>query len=310
VEICAELEVTTDMTPRQVRDNPTVKPVGEPYDYAPAVVAQLLLARSPDIVVAARGRAMALGKPRRMKLSHEAHHGVFVFDGAGEGHDYEVPKGGLSWNGSSYVNLVLGASHPEAGSGDVLLVGQNEPDGTVGCDMGSISAIRRRPAKQRAPAPVVETKREATDLPLQGDVKRVVYSLALKDLTADEQLRVRVGLDTSVRSNGYPARVKTRVFLADSAAQLEPEGTAHAAEVASSKGQITKANGFNCLPGPGSVRYAKVGVLRMLKDAGGPLHLNLVAVAGDPEKRGRSDSVEVLPSGRISVTRYPPEALG
>lgn len=310
LEICAELEVTTDLTPRQARDNPTVKPAGVTYDYAPEVVAQLLLARGPEVVTASRGQGVALGGAQRMKLSHEQHHGVFVFDGAGDGSIFKLPAAGLSWDTASYVNLVLSASHPAAKSGNVLLVGQNEPDGSVEGDMGAICAIRYRPAKQTPPAPIIETHNRVTSLPLQGEVKRVVYSLALKELQANEQLRVRVDLDTSARSIGYPARLKTRVFLADSPAQLDPDGRAHANEVASSKGQITKGNGFNCLPGSASVRYSKVGVLRMVANAKRPLYLNVVAVAGDPEKRGRPDSVTVLPTGRVSVTRYSPAALG
>lgn len=194
--------------------------------------------------------------------------------------------------------------------GHELLVGQNEPDGSVVGDMGAICAIRTRPAEQRAPRASVQKGCLVADLPLQGDVKRVIHSMPLDDLKRDEQIRIRADLDACSKHLGYAARLKSRIFLADSPGQLEPDGSSHACEVGSEKGQITKGNGSNCLPDSASVDFTKVGVLRVVKDARKRLHLNVVAVAGDPEKKGRDDSVRLLPTSRLRVIRYPADSCG
>jgi hypothetical protein len=313
LEIAAEVEVTTDLTPRQAIANAKGggKPTGVPYGYAPAVSAQLLLTKSPDIALPKRDQAIAIGRAQRIKLSHDQHHAVLVFDGAADGSVFQVPKGGIPWGPQSYVNLAIDASHPSAASGNVLLVGQNEFDGTVEGDMGAICALRFRPGSQAEPKALTTSKLVSSSLSMQTMAKRVVYSMPLEMLKANEQLRVRAAVDTTMKGAAFPARVKVRVFLAESPGQEDPsEGETYVGQVASSRGQVTKGNGFNCMPGLELTRYKKVGVLRMLKSSDRKLYLNVVASSGNPDKVTKPIDVGVLRSGYLSVTRYPPGCCG
>lgn len=308
LEISAELEVTTDLTVKQAEENARDggRPAGEPYDYAPAIKADLILAPSPDIMKAGISGAKAIGRGLRIKLNHEQHHAVLVFDGA----RLDVPPAGPGWDGDCYVNLVISASHEDARSGQVLLVGQNEFNGTVEGDMASLCAIRSRPARQSAPDPQVTEKVLVSSMPLQGDVKRVIYSQPLERLRANEQLRIRADVRASANALGYSGRLKTRVFLADKPEQVEPDGKSHAASVAAASAHITKGNGFNCLPKSEVVTFSKVGVARILKDSKRTIYVNVVGVAGDPEKKGQPDSLRILSGGRLSVVRYPATSYG
>lgn len=304
LEIGAELEVTSDAS--------DVGRVGEPYEYAPAVELRLILARDPKATEPKRGEAVAVGAAKRIKLSHALHHGVFVFDGDTDAASIEIPREGLGWDGPVHVNAVVDASHAEAKRDQVLLIGQNEPDGSVLGDMSAICAVRHRPGSETAAAPkrTTETRLRSGRLALQGDVKSVVYSMPLAGLEEDEQLRVRADVDASAKQLGYRGRIKTRVFLADSPDQVEPMPGTVANRIASSKGQITKANGFNCLPLERKRSATKVGVVRIVERPGKALHVNVVSVAGDPDKRGRPDHLEILPTGRLTVARYSPGSLG
>ena len=313
LEIAAEVEVTTDLTPRQAVANAKDdgNPTGVPYGYAPAVTAQLLLARSPDIALPKRDHAIGIGRVQQINLSHDQHHAVFVFDGAADRSAFQVPKAGVPWGAESYVNLVLDASHPDAKLGNVLLIGQNEFDGTVEGDMGAICALRFRPRTQTEPTAVTTGRLVSSSLSMQTMAKRVIYSMPLENLAANEQLRVRASVDTTMRGAAFPARVKVRAFLAESPGQVDPsDGESYVGQVASSRGQVTKGNGFNCMPGLELTRYKKVGILRMLKSSDRKLYLNVVAGSGNPDKVTKPIDVGVLRSGYLSVTRYPPGCCG
>lgn len=116
LEVFAELEVTVDLTPTELAENARSggRATGEPYDFAPAVTAQLLLASSPEAATAGP-RALTIGNASRIKLDHDQHHAVFVFDGATDGAFVDAPSRGLPWPGRSYVNLVLSASQARPG---------------------------------------------------------------------------------------------------------------------------------------------------------------------------------------------------
>ena len=295
LEVAAEVEVTTDLQ----EDGPGC--VGKPYRYAPRVGAQLLLARGPDVAAAGARRALALARTERETVTHEQHHRVLVLE-----QSLDIPPQGLPWSRESHLNLVLDASHPDAGPDHVLLVGQNEPDGTVLGDMGQIAVLRLRPARQARPTPTRGGPLVGS-IPIQKGARTVVFSQRLDGLAVDDQLRVRARLETSAARLGYPARISTRVFLAASPDQDEPGGVG--AQVASFKGQVTKANGFNCTPDVRSTSTRKAGVLRITARPRGPLYVNLVAVGADPLGRGTAGDRLRVTGGRCEVVRFPAAML-
>ena len=134
--------------------------------------------------------------------------------------------------------------------------------------------------------------------------RTVVNSHRLDDLGEGEQLVIRASLKTSAAQLGYPARISTRLFLADDPAQTSPGGEAET--VAAFRGVITESNGFNCLPKQSHCTTRKVGVSYLREAPAGPLYVNLVAVSAAPFGGARpGDALEVLAGGGIEVVRYP-----
>jgi hypothetical protein len=299
--VFAELEVTTD-----AEDPKHPGLIGNAYSYPPLVEARLLLAADDRATEEDPGRALALAKPWRQTVSHRHHHGVVVFPKG----ELTVPKRGLPWNGPSFVNLVVGASNAKAKRGDLLLIGQNEKTPVVVQDMAGIRVIRLRPAKQPDPQAIRDTSCRVSGIPVKKR-ETLAFSHRLDDLKQGEQLFVRAKLITDAAPLGYEARISTRMFLADSEAQLDPGG-GDVAKVASWKGHLSKPTGFNCLPEEGERTTLKFGVLRVLESAGKPLFLNLVAVSSDPFGGAKpNDELPVITRGSfLELTRYPPEVEG
>ena len=298
LEVTAELEVTTDARPWQGGA------VGEPYRYDPVVEARLLLAGDPEAAAEDGRRALALAEPKRQTCTHRRHHRVLVFADAGLG----VPDQGLPWGGPSYVNLALSAHHFDADGGQVLLVGENEPGGGVLGDKGRINVVRRRGLGRR-PDPEPPAPARVTEIPVRKHARSVVYSQPLDDLVEGEQLAVHATLHTSAAHLGYPARISTRLLLADDPGQADPGGEARAA--AALRGVITELNGFNCLPEESPCTTRKVGIAALRAMPGRTLYVNLVAVSADPFGGARrGDALEVLGGGGIEVVRYPPSPSG
>jgi hypothetical protein len=296
--VLAELEVTTDC-PR-----PGPGCVASPYTFAPTVDAQLLLASSSKATDPGP-HALALGKPQRQQVTQERHHHVFVFPDA----ELKVPAGGLPWSGKSNLNLVLSASHPSASGGQVLLVGQNEPDGTVDINQGRLNVLRLRSAGGSDAETTRTAHRLARKLPVQKGQRTVVYSLPLSKLKKDEQLVVSAHLPTSARGLGYQARVSTELVLA--ADHTDTKSGRGMKALGSLRGEITKFNGFNCLPGAASCLTRKVGVLRILHSRRRDAHVNLVAVSASPTHEDKpGDAVQVLAGGYLRVDRYRAGLLG
>jgi hypothetical protein len=300
LEVYGELQVTTDA--------PTKGPgsVGNPYRYDPTVRACLMLSSGPDVIDDAHGSAIGIGGVNEARCSHREHHHVIVFDGVRllvPRHDAE------SWLGNVHVNLVLDAYHPDAHANDVLLIGQNEPDGRVLGDQARLSVLRFRPAEKPRGERTKTRERRVREIPVEAGVRTIVYSQRLEHPADGEQLVVRARMPTSAAHLSYPARVSTRVFLADDSSEEDPGG--HAREVAAFRGQISKLNGFNCTPADSPCTTRKVGALPIIKSANRPLFVNVVAVSADPfGGAGRGDAVRVLDGGFLEVTRYAPSVKG
>jgi hypothetical protein len=284
-----ELELTTDA------DDPNHPGlVGNAYSYAPNVNATLLLAPGPDSV---EGGIELSHSPWHQAVTHQHHHAVVTFGDA----EARIPAG---WNGPAHVNLVVDASHPEAQPGDVLLVGQNETTPTVVQDMAGIRVVRFRPGDAREPAAESESACLCDGVPI---AKRdtVVLSHELSDLQQGEQLLVRGTLVTDALGLAAPARISTRMFLAEAPNQTEPGGAA-AADI-TWKGHLSKFTGFNCVPGEGAQTSHKYGVATVRQAPGRSLYVNLVAVSAAPfGGTGPSDQLRVdTGATSLEVTRFP-----
>jgi hypothetical protein len=294
----AEAEVTTDWP----RAGPGC--VATPYTYAPTVTAQLLLAATPEATDAGP-RALVLGRPQQKQVTQARHHHVFVFPNA----SLAIPAHGLPWSGPRHLNLVVGAHNPAATTGQVLLIGQNQPDGTVDGNQARLNVIRFRSASADSARTARSARRLTHTVPVEKGRRVIVYSLPLENLRKDEQLVISAELPTGSGGLDYPARISTELVLAASPTDSK-SGRAMKA-LAASRGEITKFNGFNCLPKTRSCITRKVGVLRILRAHRRTVYVNLVAVSASPTHEGGSgDALQVLPGGYVQAQRFDPRLRG
>jgi hypothetical protein len=295
LEVSCEVEVTTDSSVGQE--------VGTPYRFDPLVEAQLFLTAGPDEIKRSARKAIPLSKRKRNRISHAQHHGLLVFGDGG----LRIPSNGLAWDGPSYINLVLGASDPGAKRGNVLIVGENEPDGTINGSKGRINAVRFRPSSLDRPKAIRTQKLLVTAL-APDNSKHVLFSLPLDGLRQGEQLVARAQLLTGAAHLPRPIRISTRLVLVDSPSQSDTGGRAKT--IAACGGELGDHNGFNCTPAKSPCATDRVGVMLVEEDAGKKLYLNLVADSGDPTKSLPPGSKLKAQGGFLEVVRYAPDVKG
>jgi len=211
--------------------------VGSPYEYDPVVEARLLLAGDPQETESG-DKALALSKTKSETCTHRRHHAVIVFADEDVGSPIAACPGGAHRGSTSSSAPIIPTPEPAT-----ACWWANEPDGTVKGDRGRVNAVRFRPASQPAIAPLKETRRRTRSIPLSRQ-ETVIYSQPLEHLAEDAQLAVRARLVTDAAGLPHPARITTRLFLADDPSQTRPGG--HASRVAAFRGTITEPNGFNC----------------------------------------------------------------
>ncbi len=297
----AEVQITADCTFRRPRC------AGPPYRYSPRLRGRLILADGQQVTGGAN--AVAIGDPDdntcRQKTGDREHHCMLV------------PRGGIDIGGggslpcepnSCHVNFVVEAWSGHSGPADVVVVGGQRPNGDILQDKGRINVVRTRGPADLQAETLATTARVHKALPLNLS-KQVVYSQKLDGLRDREQLEVEAEMITNINHLPYAARTGARVILAKGRRAV---GQGHEVkEIAEFNGEISENNGFNCTQAESPCLTRKVGVLKMKKDASGPLFVNLVAIVG-PKNRpaGPGDHVKVAPSGGMRVTRFPPELFG
>lgn len=297
----AEVQITADCTFHRPRC------AGPPYKYSPRLRGRLILADGAQVTGGAN--AVPIGGPDDNNCHNET--------GDREHHCMLVPRGGIDIGGggnlpcgldSCHVNFVVEAWSSRSGPGDVVVVGGQRPNGTVLQDKGRINVVRVRGGADQQAQRYSTSARVHGALPLNLS-KQVVYSQKLEGLRDREQLEVEVEMITNINHLPYATRTGARVILAKG---RQAVGQGHEVkEIAEFNGEISENNGFNCTQAESPCLTRKVGVLKMKKDAGGPLYVNLVAIVG-PKNRpaGPGDQVKIAPSGGMSVTRFPAALFG
>jgi hypothetical protein len=312
----SEVEVTTDcqiLLPRCIGypDTP------HPYTYEPTVESRLVLASSEKDT-----DGTLLASPDERTCTHQQHHCVVVFPAPAS--PFEVDASTAPCAPRCHVNLVLSAYNAAAHAGDVLIVGADEPDccGIVVGDKGRVNAVRLRP--DVGPDPTEPVTTSSTDLPRVtrvpveehlADAKTAVFSLRLDGLRKDEQLAVSADMTTDISRLTYArVLVHSRLILAGRKDATGP-GTV-VRRVADLNGEITEANGFNCIKADNAPCLTeKVGVGHLIEDARQsgkqvPLYVNLVVnstAAGGQVQAG--DTIKVT-GGTLEVVRYPASRHG
>ncbi|HZA89182.1 MAG TPA: hypothetical protein VE401_03035 [Solirubrobacterales bacterium] len=310
LQVTAELEVTTDCLEKSTRC------VGEPYDYNPIVQTRVVLANAPS--VAEGVGTLDLGAQRLKCRQHppdREHHCVIVFadtvlDVADRSQLPCAPE-------SCFLNLVVDAHNPKKKRGErnKLLIGEDEPDGTVGRDKARLNAIRFAPGSQPQVPPQVTNTLLVPFVPVRKGEDVVLFSQELTGLERNDQLAASAVFTVSVGTVPYNVLNRTRVILAP-----DPTATAPGKDVkqlTEPKGEIAEANGFNCTHRKPLCTTTKVGVITMRRDAEDeagdpiPLYANVVFDTAKPGSIAPAgDAVQIFPGGGLSVTTYPAAMLG
>jgi hypothetical protein len=282
--------------------------VGPAYKYNPIIRAKLVLARHKNTKGGPGAVRISPYKREvcRQRLPFREHHCVITFTRAE--HRVGDPSHTPCPPDSCRVNLVVDAHNPKARDGDKLMVGGQQPDGSIPQDRGRINAIRFRPGDQPK-VPAAKTKRRVSKRVDPDFRKHVVYSHKLTDLEAGEQLEVSAKMHTDISHLPYNTRTSAHLVLA--ARRRATRSNRPVARVATLGGEIAELNGFNCTRNRPTCTFRKVGVLQIERDADRALFVNLVTILG-PKRSGAAPAhrVNVTGRGHLRVVRYPAEMRG
>ena len=304
LEAAAELEVALDNTvgpggpPRSQAGS-----VGVPYGYTPGIVAGLrLVAGSPE---AEAGAVIATGRAMPLRLTAGQRWARLLVEDA-----FRIGEHTAAALENARVELVISASHEDARPGHVLLLGGG-PNRRDRDRAGQISVARLRPGSSKLPAGDETKQLRATELPATG-VPRSAYSLPLPGLRRGEQLLVHSCLRANSTPAGRSLPVGTRLFLADSPTQAEPDERSYAALISPAAGRVVDGGLGDCQPGAGASSYRDVGVVRIRENAVRPVYLNVAAVAGEPGDlpEAATGAVDLVQGGWLNVVRIAPTEPG
>jgi hypothetical protein len=309
----SEAEVTTDCQAEAPRC------VGEPYTYNPTVESQLILAANPSATGGPDTAPVTSLSSRTCR--HDQHHCVLVFPGSAFDVGGAVQPSCLP--ASCYLNLVLSAYSSSAKPGDKLIVGEDEPDGTVVGDKGRTNGVRLRPVVE-GPEPTESVTTFSTSTPRVtrvpvrnklSDGKTVVFSQRLDKLNKNEQLSVSASMTTDIAHlRQERILVNSRLILASHADATNPSDLVK--RVAELNGELADANGFNCTHVENACLTQKVGVSRLLQDARTtsgsrvPLYVNLVVGSTAAGGQVRDGDRLKITGGTLKVVRYPATRYG
>lgn len=311
VRASGEVQVSTTCVARGPRC------LGRRYEFNPTVAARIVLAAAPEAGVASiplSAPEQVLCKQRRPNRNH---HCTLAFP------NLETPiadPGALPCPANAcYVNMLLGASNPNARSGNRVVLGADLPDGGVKRDKGRLNVVQ---ARSGVPVPVSQSSAELVNdsLPLTEGKRvkrRVVHSIPVAAPTKGEVLAFDGGYVSTIDQLPFNTFVSSRVILAESPTATEAGGLARSA--VQLRGDATEGNGFNCTQGPSGFATpcttVKAGAIRITKnavdDSGMPatLYLNLVGSAKPlltDERVKRSQRIELGVSTGLALSRYTP----
>jgi hypothetical protein len=281
VRVSGEVQVSTTCV------DPGQRCVGRSYEINPTITARIVLSPSPEagsgFLPLSESRSV-LCKQRRPNRNHHC--------------TIAIPNTETALNdlgalpckpAQCYVNLIVGAHHKNAKRGDVVVLGADQPDGSVEQDKGRLNLVQSHPD---VPGPAITASDQLLNdsLPLtidDSEKRRVVYSVPVPAPIEGEVLAFDSAFVTGINALRFNTFISSRVILATAPDKTRSTGKADTAIPL--KGQATESNGFNCTLGPSG--YAnpcltrKAGAVRFsetVTERGGEpktLYLNVLAGA-------------------------------
>ncbi len=309
----AEVQVsTTCVTPGEKRC------VGSSYDINPMITARIVLSPSPE----ANSGFLPLSESRsvlcKQRRPNRNHHCTIAIPNT------ETTISDLAAlpcpPTACYVNLIVGAQNKKAKKGNVVVLGADQPDGSVEQDKGRLNVVQSHAA---VPAPTLSSSDALvnTELPLTIDdsaKRRVVYSVPIAAPLKGEVVTFDATFLTGISALRFNTFISSRVITAESPTDAKSRGIAKGAIPL--KGQATESNGFNCTLGASGYANActsrKAGAVEFSRDVvdkktdePATIYLNVLAGAKPllAEKVDETDKVSLgsLPGG-LTVSRYTP----
>ncbi len=283
--------------------------IGRSYRFDPHLRARIVLADKPEDTK----RSKTIPVSRSVSLTCEQtrpnrnHHCPLVVAGSFRVRDLgKLPCGPSSCR----LNMLVDASNRKARSNQYVVVGSDQPDGSVeggkarlsaAVSVGDVKVSRRR-----------TTHRRTKSLPAAFENgKKVVYSLRLGNLRKRDVLLVGSRQVSSIQRTPY--FISNQIIVSTRPGSTRPSALARRA--VSRTGTATETNGFNCTLGPSAFSSpctgTKAGIARIQHVPRGktgkakPLYVNLVS-RGFPkliQARGGYPPVHVLDRGFLEVTR-------
>lgn len=279
--------------------------VSRPYDFSPNVGTRLVLSKGlatggPD----ARAITARQSRPCDQDPRNREHHCVSVFRGANFRLDDE---GSLPCQlHRCRVSLVVDAHHHDAKPGDKLLLGIDRTDGQAHGDRGRLNVARLRGDVESTEWRSERRLHRSVEIKEKRDT--AIYSLRLPRLREDEQLTVDAEAIIDISHVSYAAFVGSELILGTSPRAVHT--TQFTRNVATLRGQLSEANGFNCTQRRTPCPVRKVGTLVVKRDAERgsdpvPLYVNLV-LRNAPKMRDRNPGDHMkIRRGFVEAVRYP-----
>lgn len=286
--------------------------VSRPYRYSPRIGTRLILA--DDARDTGGGDTVEITKRRVRDCdqtpNHREHHCVTVYKNAG------LPVGDVDSlpcdRRECRVNLVVDANHPDARSGDALILGIDRSTGEISQDRGRLNVVRMRGPRVEATTPSTQ-RRRMPRIPIDRGAKYSILSLRLGHLRRDQQFTFAAEAKVGIGHLPYSTFVGSQLILA--AKPGATRTTDFTEDVGYLDGHVTEGNGFNCTQRTTPCTASKVGTLTITRDATRdgrpvPLYVNYV-MRNAPKQQGaaRGDNMR-LRGGFIEARRYPAAALG
>ena len=222
--------------------------VGTHYEINPKVTARIVLSSTPDTSAAGflplTDSRTVVCKQRRPNRNH---HCTIALPNA------ETTISDVSAlpcaPEACYVNLIVGATSPKAKRGNKVVLGGDQPDGSVEQDKGRLNLVQAHPT-----VPLPQTSQTSAlvepTLPLtigDSEKRRVVYSLPIVGPQQGEVLTFDTSFRTDITALRFNTFISSRVILGETPTSAKSTGLAKRATAY--KGQGTESNGFNCTLG-------------------------------------------------------------
>ena len=294
---------------------PDPRCIGKRYSFSPRASARLILAKSRNATTGRRlgkGDSVTCGQRR----PNRNHHCVLVLPKG----ELDVPAPDrLPCRGPArcFVNLVLEAHHPNAKSGNRLIIGADRPNGSVEQGKGRVSALvignGTDPGTQS-----FETKRRISKSvpmsPNRGGGWRSIYSVKLPNLQRGDVITARARQIFDIGGIPNAAFDSNRIVLTQGPRKT---GSGPIARNAAQPGPaLTEANGFNCTHGPSAYRTPcvsrKAGQVEIKRDPvdnsgdPAPLYVNLIGrgLIKEAQRKRGTGSATIRRGGYLRVKRW------